>query len=115
MGTRLRRTRGGPMLGSHRPFCLLTIAILLLTGCGNTGSKDAGTFNPAGTAQPQTATVATATSTPMTDNDINAAVLAQYKKFQETYRAIYQTGHPAPLTDVAVDPVLGIITKDVIA
>jgi hypothetical protein len=101
------------MLGSHRPFCLLTAAILLLAGCGNAGSKNPGTFNPAGTAQPQTATVATATPTPQTDAEINAAALEQYKKFQETYRTVYQTGDPAPLADVAVDPILSVVTKDV--
>jgi len=114
MSTRFRRSTGGSLLGSHRPACLLAAGIVLLAGCGNSGA-DPGTFNPAGTAQPQTPTVATATPTPLTEAEVNAAVLAQYTKFQETYRTIYQTGDPAPLAEVAVDPALATVTKDVIA
>src|SRR5689334_5319776 len=115
MGTRLHPSRGGPMLRSPRPFSLLTATILALSACGNTGTGNTGAFNPAGTTQPQSTSVAVATPSPQTDADINTAVLEQYKKCQETYRTVYQTGDPAPLADVAVDPVLSSVTKDVLA
>ncbi|MEO5876763.1 MAG: hypothetical protein ABIS86_21120 [Streptosporangiaceae bacterium] len=115
MSSRVHRFRSGSTLHSTPLTCLITAALVTLTACGNNPPKNSGSFNPAGTTAPGSAPPsALATGQPTTSiAEIDKTVLARYREYQDTYKKVYADGDPAPLTDIAIDPLLGIITKDV--
>jgi hypothetical protein len=86
-----------------------------LAACGSSGS---GSFDPAG--RPDSATPSAAAGQPtaappstMTTRQVNESVLARYREYWKIYKQIYETNNPTPLASIAIDPQLGIATKDV--
>ena len=98
----------------------LTAATLLLTtlsGCASP-SSESGSFTPsdAPTAAPQTDPASTAPPAPppsMSKIQADENVLERYRAYQRAYEKAYATGDPEPLAEVATEPLLSIITKDV--
>ncbi|MEO3782392.1 hypothetical protein ABGB12_03615 [Actinocorallia sp. B10E7] len=92
---------------------------LALSGCASSSSKDTpsedGAFTPAGTPPaPRTDPAAAASLQPTVSRaDADKTVLERYRAYQRAYEKAYATGDPDPLAEVATDPLLGIITKDV--
>lgn len=109
-------------------MCVGTLALAgLLAACGG---RAAGGFHPngrtandppdvspsqgatSGTAMPGTNGAASeggAGTQPQTP----AAALAAYREYQQVYEQVYETGDPAALRAVAVDPQLSLVTNDV--
>lgn len=99
-----------------RPLALFALAGLTL-GCGSSSPKG-GTFQPSGRLPDASspATNPTDPSAPPTTiplKQINKAVLDRYREYQKIYRQVYETNDPAPLADVAMDPLLAAVTQDV--
>jgi hypothetical protein len=90
----------------------------LLTGCGGS-SGSAGAFDPAGQPQTSAPAAAPATSAPsappstMTVQQINTQVLARYRAYQKAYEKAYERNDPSGLTAHVMDPLLGVIAKDI--
>jgi hypothetical protein len=98
-----------------RPVEVFALACSL-AACGSSGS--AGAFDPVG--RPQSAAPSSDAGEPaaappatMTTRQIDSRVLARYREYQRVYKQVYETNDPTPLTSVAVDPLLTIVTKDV--
>ncbi|WP_460301797.1 hypothetical protein [Actinocorallia aurea] len=53
------------------------------------------------------------TTPTVTKAEADKIVLDRYRQYQKTYEKAYATGDPSPLSEVAVDPLLTIITNDV--
>ena len=49
----------------------------------------------------------------MSTKQIDQAVLARYREYQQIYERVYETNDPTPLRAIAMDPLLTIITNDV--
>ncbi|MEV5568555.1 hypothetical protein AB0L06_00780 [Spirillospora sp. NPDC052269] len=49
----------------------------------------------------------------MTPKQVDEAVVQAYRHFQQTYQQVYTNNDPAPLTQVAADPLLAKVTNDV--
>lgn len=102
-------TRCTPLVG-------VFVLVSLLAGCGSSSSGGGGSFNPSGRQadDPATSTtpVASVPST-MTTPQIDKAVLDRYREYQKVYKAAYERNDPSELSSVAMDPLLGIITKDI--
>lgn len=100
-----------------RPIGLLTLAGLAM-GCGSTTSPSGGTFQPSGSlgdpAAPSASnTTPTAPPTTISVKQIDKTVLDRYREYQKIYKKVYETNDPAPLAEVAMDPLLAAVTKDV--
>ncbi len=86
-----------------------------LTACG---SPTSGGFHPSGQAPSGDRTNSTSTSagstTPTGDTTVKTpqSALAAYRNYQRVYEQVYETGNAAPLSTVAVDPQLSLVTKD---
>lgn len=90
------------------------LCALPLSGC--TSSSEGGTFTPSGgsSTAPQTTAASAAPPTPaMSRIQADENVLERYRAYQRAYEQAYATGDPEPLAEVAMDPLLSIITEDV--
>ncbi|GAB3279362.1 hypothetical protein GCM10027589_05860 [Actinocorallia lasiicapitis] len=100
-------------------LCSLLLITLSASACTSEPTSS-GTFHPAGEATPLTATGTpgatgpAAGSTPtLPPAEIDAIALRRYRDFQAAYQQAYATGDASVLSGVVMDPLLGIITKDV--
>lgn len=109
-------------------MCVGALALIgLLAACGE---RPTGGFHPSGRAltsdrptgssAPGSGAGGTATSgaggvasADGTQAKTPQAALAAYRAYQRTYEKVYETGDPAPLSTVAMDPQLSLVTKDV--
>ncbi|WP_106403052.1 hypothetical protein [Actinocorallia populi] len=99
-------------------YSLPAVALLCtlpLSGCASS-SPEGGTFAPsdaptAGLPSAPASTTPVAPSMSRAQADDN--VLERYRAYQRAYEKAYATGDPEPLAEVATEPLLGIITKDV--
>lgn len=98
-------------------YSLLPVALLCalpLSACAS--SSKGGSFTPSGDpgTAPRTAAASTAPPAPsMSRAQADENVLDRYRAYQRAYEKAYATGDPDPLSEVATDPLLGIITEDV--
>ncbi|ROO82882.1 hypothetical protein EDD29_0367 [Actinocorallia herbida] len=92
---------------------LITLLAPSAVSCAATPPPDAGSFAPSGTTAPQAAPIPLPTTPTITKAEADKIVLDRYRLYQETYEKAYATGDPSPLADIAVDPLLTIITNDV--
>ncbi|MDX6738666.1 hypothetical protein [Actinocorallia sp. A-T 12471] len=96
------------------PIALISVLIPSGVSCSAAPPSDSGAFNPSGTKAPQAAPAAPLPTAPtVTKAEADKIVLDRYRLYQKTYEQAYATGDPTPLADVATDPLLTIITKDV--
>ncbi|WP_433327899.1 hypothetical protein [Spirillospora sp. CA-294931] len=112
------RTR---LVGVLRPGpcrAALTGALLgaLLTACGDSGSTSGGDFKPNGSPTTAQASPTTPTSTApsaLPTEQVNQTVLQRYLEYQKVYKRAYEQNDPTELATVAVNPLLGQVSKDV--
>ncbi|WP_026413947.1 hypothetical protein [Actinomadura oligospora] len=97
-------------------------ALLTLTSaaaCGGSHSKGGfdpdGKFDNASNGSPGLPPSPTGPGLPstMTPKQVDEAVIQAYRRFQQTYQQVYTNNDPAPLTQVAADPLLAKVTNDV--
>lgn len=111
--------RAAPVMGVNvlgvTGLAVTVPAALMIAGCGSSHPSSGGALKPEGTfdtggAVP-TAT-AVAPSAQPTD-ELYKTVLKRYREYHAVYKRIYEKNDPAELSDVAVDPLLSEVTKDV--
>ncbi|MFI0353465.1 hypothetical protein [Actinomadura sp. 9N407] len=116
MHARLVRTspHGRPCV---RPTLVLAalLATAALTACGQQSSS--GDFKPNGslasTSPQNDAPAGTAAPSALPTAQVNKTVLDVYREYQRVYKRVYESNDPTDLTTVAMDPLLGQITRDV--
>ena len=101
-------------------MCVGTLMLVsTLAACGN---RTSGGFHPSGQAPPGEPGAASsargahsAGGTPGADGTAAKtpqSALTAYRNYQWVYEQAYETGDPAPLSAVAMDPQLSLVTKD---
>ncbi|PRX07897.1 UNVERIFIED_ORG: hypothetical protein CLV66_101478 [Actinomadura viridilutea] len=100
--------------GPARCACLALVLTVATAACGRSSSSD-GAFRPSGTfggaSAPPAATAAPPSALPTAQ--VDRVVLQRYREYQRVYKQVYETNDPAPLADVAADPLLSTVTEDV--
>jgi hypothetical protein len=93
------------------------LCTLPLSGCASSEghSSEGGSFTPSSgsSAAPGTTASAAPPTPAMSRIQADQNVLERYRAFQRAYEKAYATGDPEPLAEVAMDPLLSIITEDV--
>ncbi|RKS71932.1 hypothetical protein BZB76_4743 [Actinomadura pelletieri DSM 43383] len=101
-----------PAPGAVLTLCLLTGG--LLTGCGSSGSSSGGQLAPNGTlSDAPAAAPAAAPPSAIPPKQLYQTVLNRYRAYQAAYQKAYETNDPTDLPTVAMDPILGQVTRDV--
>ncbi|WP_131738547.1 hypothetical protein [Actinomadura roseirufa] len=91
------------------------LAALLAAGCGSSHPSSDGALKPQGTFDtgggPAPATASAPSAQP--SGRMFETVILRYRAYQAAYKRVYEKNDPAELADVAVDPLLGQVTRDV--
>jgi hypothetical protein len=98
-----------------RSFGLVAVAGLAVA-CGESSSPS-GAFNPSGDKVSPVPAAETpgagAVPSTMPTEQVDAQVLKAYADYQRAYRKAYEANDPTRLTEVAMDPLLATVTKDI--
>ncbi|WUH97390.1 hypothetical protein OHR68_28175 [Spirillospora sp. NBC_00431] len=97
------------------PALGLLLSVCLVAGCGSSGSSSNGELAPNGSLNDGAPAASPAAAPPsgIPPQQLYKTALAGYRAYQAAYKKAYETNNAAELPSVAMDPLLGQVTKDV--
>jgi hypothetical protein len=112
---RARLVRSSPLRSSRAASLLAAASVLAVAGCGSSGSSANGRLAPSGSLDNGAAAPSKAGGAPsaVPTEELFKTVLKRYRAYQDAYKKAYDTNDPSGLADVAMDPLLTEVTKDV--
>ncbi|MEU5880396.1 hypothetical protein [Spirillospora sp. NPDC047279] len=112
---RARLVRTSLPLGSRRAFTAPALAALVLTTAACGPDPDSGALKPRGSGGQATAPAQapTASAPAMTPQQVDQLVLKRYREYLRVYKQAFASNDPSRLADVASDPLLSTVSKEV--